>query len=202
MQARSVPNLHFTDEETEVQSGAPFISGVCRRPQRLCAGTVNLPPSWLLPLAPVQLRPPMLPWTLNAPQKVTDASLCFSPTFIAVRTPHELIPCIPIPATCWTRPLNPRELSPQWSAWYALTPIIINFSSQRKFGSSTFANDIHNVLNTQITCIYRMCEKEYVWACTYLKTNLYWITEEAGWHPLGQAALTVKELGCSQQANS
>lgn len=43
--------------------------------------------------------------------------------------------------------------------------IIINFSSNRKFGGSTFDNYIYSILNTEIVCFYKICVRNNM--CTH-----------------------------------
>lgn len=61
------------------------------------------------------------------------------------------------------RSLNPKESSPEWSTWYAMTPIIID-SSSHKFGGRTFDN--YSMLNPSIVYVHRICKKWYRCACT------------------------------------
>lgn len=83
-----------------------------------------------------------------------------------------------------------------------MTLIVINSSSHRKFGGFTFDNYIRSMLSTDCVYIQNMCKKLTVCAGTYFKSNLYCINEGTGWHPLSEAVLSPKELGCSQQTNS
>lgn len=126
----------------------------------------------------------MLPWTLSAPWKVTGTSLFASHTFLLLSCSSQVDSMYTNPSNLLDIPrhLNPKESSPEWSTWYAMIPNIINSSSHGKFGGWTLDN--YSMLNPSIVYVHRICKKQYMCACTYLKGNLYWITEESGWHPL------------------